>query len=90
MSSKLSLLSRAAAVAGILALALPAVAADTQSKPAQPTATQPSGDVKADKSKVQATGKKPPTHVKHAKHKPMKPVVKTATPAADGKTPAGK
>jgi hypothetical protein len=41
MSTKLSLLSRAATVAGILALALPAVAAEA-TKPVVPTATTPS------------------------------------------------
>ena len=86
MSTKLSLLSRAAAVAGILALALPAVAQTSQPNTAAPTATkQMSGDAKVDKSKVHATSKK---RVKHATHEPAgrTPVVKTAAPAANSKT----
>jgi len=90
MSTKLSLLSRAAAVAGILALALPAVAQTSQPSVTAPAASKPmSGDTKTDKSKVHATGKK---HVKHASHKPAAktPVMKTAAPAADTKAPASK
>jgi cytoskeletal protein RodZ len=86
MSTKLSLLSRAAAVAGILALALPAVAQTSQPNATAPTETKsvPS-DAKADTSKVKATNKKP---VKHAARKPAAktPVVKTAAPAANTKT----
>jgi hypothetical protein len=88
MSTKFSLLSRAAAMAGILALSLPALAETTQPTPAAPAAPtaskQMSGDVKTDKTKVQASHKKP---AKHVAHKPAaKPVVNTSTaPAASTK-----
>lgn len=88
MSTKLSLLSRAAAVAGILALSLPAVAETTQPAPAAPAAGAPSkqmsGVVKTDKTKVQASHNKRATHVAH---KPAtKPVVNTSMAPATGKT----
>jgi hypothetical protein len=86
MSTKLSLLSRAAAVAGVLALALPAVAQTSQPNATAPVAAKPT---KSDTGKVKATNEKP---VKHAAHKPAKKtsVVKTAAPAANTKTPVSK
>lgn len=100
MSTKLSLLSRAAAVAGILALALPAFAQTTP--PAQPSAPAPSaaapatgkaisGDVPHKGAKTHAVKKSTAKTAKlDAQHKQTaeKPAAKKmdpATPAAGNK-----
>jgi hypothetical protein len=95
MSTKLFLLSRAAAVAGILALALPATAATTQ--PVSPASTTPSVSApisKDGKTVVHAKKKHAtkPVHKVAATTKPITamPVAKTPAPAAPANTDAGK
>jgi len=90
MTSKFSLLSHAAAVAGILALAIPAIAAET-AKPVSPSAPTPSvtapakqisGDAKMDAE----TGAKASDHkIVHAKKKHVAKSVHTV--AASSKAP---
>jgi hypothetical protein len=104
MSTKLSLLSRAAAVAGILTLALPAVAAEA-AKPVAPATTPPSaaasttdkqifGDAQTTGHKIVHAKKKHvtnPVHTVAASTKPsVAPVAKSATPAAPANTDAAK
>jgi hypothetical protein len=105
MSTKLSLLSRAAAVAGILAFALPAMAAEA-SKPVAPTVTTPSAAAAANTTSKQISGEAKTTSPKivHAKKHVTKPVhtvaastrssaapvVKPVTPAAPATTDAVK
>jgi hypothetical protein len=81
MSTKLSLLSRAAAVAGILALALPAVAQTSQpaapanaapavSSPTdKPVQKQTTGEIKIDKDKSHAAKDMTKTGDKKDEHK---------------------
>jgi len=106
MSTKLSLLSRATAVAGILALALPAMAAEA-AKPMAPTATTPSAAAPANTTSKQISGeaKTMSPKIVHAKKKhvtkpvhtvaastksSVAPVVKPVTPATPAKTDAVK
>ena len=86
MSTKLSLLSRAAAVAGILAIGLPAFAQTSQ--PAAPSASPAASPAPViDKGAVKQT----PTGHKTAKdksHAAKKPLMKTAKNGTSHKTAA--
>jgi hypothetical protein len=89
MSTKLFLLSRAAAVAGILALALPAMAATTP--PVSPSATTPGASAPVVKhTKTIHAKKKHTTKPVHKVAATTKPVVKTPAPVAPANTDAGK